>query len=448
MDDLFSQIKKTAKEERRPLADRIRPKDLVHFVGQKKLLGENSLLQRLIQEDKICSMIFWGPPGSGKTTLAMIIANLTNAEFIRLSAVTAGIKDIKSVIETAKLNQRQNRKTILFIDEIHRFNKIQQDAFLPYVENGTLILIGATTENPSFSIISPLSSRCRIFTLNALEKEDIMTILARALEDKKQGMGNLKIKLEEGVQEMIVQFSDGDARRALNLLEIVVQSSSPDEKGEINITQKKIGEILQRDHLLYDKTGEEHYNLISAFHKSLRGSDPQASIYWLGRMVSSGEDPLFIARRMIRFAAEDIGLADPQALIITNFAWESYNHLGSPEGEIALFEAAIYLATAPKSNSIYVAENNIKSEIESSGSLPVPLTIRNAPTPLMKSLDYGKDYLYDHNFKDRYAPQDYLPEELKNKIFYEPGQFGFEREVKKRLDWWEKKKEEFFKNKK
>lgn len=439
--ELFEDIKgKTFSSK--PLADRMRPKDLSEFLGQEKLLGQKSLLRRLIESNNLCSIIFWGPPGSGKTTLAIIIANMVNADFVSLSAVTSGVKEIKSVIETAKINFLYNRKTILFVDEIHRFNKAQQDAFLPHVENGTIILIGATTENPSFSIISPLLSRCRVFTLAMLSEKDIGILIERALSDKKRGFGEFNVILEEGVKESIIKLSDGDARRALNLLEMAVLSNKKDGLQEIEITKKNIAEIIQRDRLVYDKLGEEHYNLISAFHKSLRGSDPQASIYWLGRMINSGEEPLFIARRMIRFASEDVGLADPQALVIANSAWDAYNRLGSPEGELALYQAAVYLATAPKSNSLYIAEGKVKEEIEKSGSLPVPLVIRNAPTSLMKSLSYGKGYLYDHDNPEHFAPQDYLPEDIIKSIFYSPGKFGFEKEIQKRLDWWEKKKKE------
>ncbi len=425
-----------------PLAEKMRPKKLEEFLGQEKLLGKNSLLHRLIIKDNLCSMIFWGPPGSGKTTLAIIIANMTNSDFVSLSAVTSGVKDIKSVIDTAKTNKMYNRRTILFVDEIHRFNKAQQDAFLPHVENGTIILIGATTENPSFSIISPLLSRCRVFTLNALSEDNILTIINRAISDKKLGFGEYKLEISEDVKKYIAKLSDGDARRALNLLEITVLSNMKTGKDTITVHEKDLADILQRDHLIYDKAGEEHYNIISALHKSLRSSDPQAAIYWLGRTLAAGEEPLFIARRMIRFAAEDVGLADPQALVITNSAWDTYNRLGSPEGEIALYEAAIYLATAPKSNSVYMAELSIKSEIEKTGSLPVPMIIRNAPTSLMKGLGYGKGYTYDHDSPDHFAPKNLLPDSISKKSFYTPGTFGFEKEITKRIDWWDKKRKE------
>ncbi len=439
-DSVRSPDKKRDLRKERPLADRIRPADFSEFVGQKKLLGKNSLLRRLISEDRLCSMIFWGSPGTGKTTLANIIANQTRCDFHILSAVTAGIKDIKHIIGQAKLNlQSYNRKTILFIDEIHRFNKIQQDAFLPFVENGTILLIGTTTENPSFSIIAPLLSRCRVFVLEPLSAEDLNIILTRALSDKVRGLGKLGLTCAAAVFPLIIRLSDGDARRALNLLEFC---SDAVKDGDRRITPEIVKELAQRTQLLYDKKGEEHFNLISAFHKSLRGSDPDAALYWLARMLASGEDPLYLARRMVRFASEDVGNADPQALPIALAARQAYENLGSPEGELALAQAAIYLATAPKSNSIYAAYNAVMREIEESGSLPVPMVIRNAPTTLMKKLGYGAGYKYDHDSTYHYAPQDYLPEPLRGKKFYQPGDFGFEREIKKRLEWWEKLKKE------
>jgi len=443
--DLFDAIY-DAEEHRdvrqeRPLADRMRPDDFSDFLGQEKILGEDSILRRMIAEDRLTSMILWGPPGSGKTTLANIISHKTHSAFFTLSAVTAGIKEVKHIFEQAKLNiQSYNRKTILYIDEIHRFNKIQQDAFLPYVENGTIILIGATTENPSFSIISPLLSRCRVFVLNTLTDENLKTIILRALNDKNRGLGTLNLTCGEDSISLIITLSDGDARRALNLLEL---SAAAVKNTDLIITANIVKELSQRTHLIYDKQGEEHYNIISAFHKSLRGSDPDAALYWLARMLVSGEEPLYVARRMIRFASEDIGNADPQALVVAIAAWEAYDKLGSPEGELALVQAAIYLATAPKSNSLYVAYGNACETIEKTGSLPVPFVIRNAPTNLMKELGYGEGYLYDHDSPEHYLPQDYLPEELLGKKFYQPGNFGFEKEIKKRLDWWEKLKKKF-----
>jgi len=441
--DLFDLTNPSRKEEdvrkARPLADRIRPKNFSEFVGQKKLLGEGSLLRQLISGDQLCSMIFWGPPGSGKTTLANIVAHQTRFAYHTLSAVTAGIKDIKHIMEQAKLNlQSYNRKTILFIDEIHRFNKVQQDAFLPYLETGTIHLIGATTENPSFAIISPLLSRCRVFILEPLSPGELTVILERALTDGVGGLGKLKISCDSKVLNMMIALSDGDARRALNLLEFC--AGAVKETPKRKITARVVRELAQKRHLIYDKQGEEHFNLISAFHKSLRGSDPDAALYWLARMIVAGEDPLYPARRMIRFASEDVGNADPQALAVAIAARQAYETLGSPEGELALVQAALYLATAPKSNSLYTSFENVKKEIEESGSLPVPLAIRNAPTNLMKKIGYGEGYQYDHDFEDHYAPQQYLPDELKGKTFYQPGPFGFEREIRKRLDWWKKKR--------
>ena len=424
----------------RPLADRMRPNVFSEFVGQAELLGQGSLLRQLISEDKISSMIFWGPPGSGKTALANIIARQTRFVYHALSAVTANIKDIKHIMEQAKLNiQSYNRKTILFVDEIHRFNKAQQDAFLPFVEKGTIILIGATTENPSFEIIAPLLSRCRVFVLESLSETELMQILKNALADQKKGLGALNLVCAEDALSLIISLSDGDARRALNLLEFCADAVKDKEK---RITPDIVKELAQKRHYIYDKQGEEHYNQISAFHKSLRGSDPDAALYWLGRMLASGEDPLYVARRMIRFATEDIGNADPQALSIAIAARQAYETLGSPEGELALAQAALYLATAPKSNSVYMAYENVMQVIKNTGSLPVPVIIRNAPTRLMQNLGYGEGYTYDHNSPEHFMPKDYLPDELKGKKFYIPGTFGIEREIRKRLEWWEKLRKE------
>jgi len=426
-----------------PLAERMRPRTLEEFVGQSRLVGDGSLLRRLISQDQVCSMILWGPPGSGKTTLATIIASATQSDFVRLSAVTSGVADVKEVVKRAKESQKAlARKTILFVDEIHRFNKAQQDAFLPHVENGTITLIGATTENPSFSVVSPLLSRCRVFTLEALAADGVESILRRALTDAERGFGSEELALGDDFIEAVCGLADGDARRALNLLELAVSQAHQTESGKA-LDAQLLSQLTERTHLVYDKTGEEHFNLISALHKSLRKSDPDAAIYWLQRMIEAGQDPRYMARRMVRFASEDIGLADPQALVQALAAWEAYERLGSPEGDLALIQCAVYLATAPKSNSLYAAETKVKGEINASGSLPTPLDLRNAPTGLMKSLGYGKGYKYDHESEDHYSPQPCLPEGLSGDgQFYETGPFGFEREIKKRLDWWRKRRED------
>lgn len=432
-----------------PLAERMRPRALDEFVGQEELVGKEGFLRRLIEEDKLSSMIFWGPPGSGKTALARIIATMTKADFVALSAVISGIKEVKEVIRRARINlQTYNRRTILFVDELHRFNKAQQDAFLPHVESGTIILIGATIENPSFSVIPPLLSRCRVFVFRRLAPAELKIILQRPLKDQERGLGKLNLEIDETTLELIIHLSDGDARRALNLLELsaeTVKARQTAQTRPLVLSPEVVKEVCQRQQLLYDKAGEQHYNLISALHKSLRGSDVNASLYWLVRMLESGEDPLYIARRMIRFASEDVGNADPQALVVALAAKQAYESLGSPEGELALAQAIIYLATAPKSNSAYKAYEEARQEVQESGALPVPLVIRNAPTALMQALGYGKGYLYDHDFPDHYAPQEYLPEGIKRRRFYEPSEQGFEQEIKRRLQWWAEKKKEFLK---
>ncbi len=426
-----------------PLADRVRPESLEEFVGQKHILGKGSVLRRAIEEDKMQSAIFWGPPGTGKTTLARVIANATGAHFISFSAVLSGIKEIKEVMnEAARMKQLYNRKTILFVDEVHRFNKAQQDAFLPHVEKGNIILIGATTENPSFEVISALLSRTKVYTLNPLTEEDLKIIVHRALEDKKIGLGNLNVELEKDALDYITQMANGDARIALSTLEFAALTTHLDKDKKRRITLKIAQETMQKKALVYDKGGEEHYNIISAFHKSLRGSDPDAALYWLGRMLAGGEDPLYVARRMVRFASEDIGNADPSALGVTIAAKEAYHFLGSPEGELAIAQAAVYLATAPKSNAIYKAFNLVQDDIQKTQALPVPLHIRNAPTRLMKDLGFGKNYKYPHDHPDHFVDEVYLPENLKNRKYYHPTDFGFEKEIKKRLQWWRKKKQD------
>ncbi len=440
--DIFEYRARKAADASRPLAEIMRPKSLEEFVGQKHVVGKGSLIRNAIEKDRIFSMILWGPPGCGKTTLARIIAGETKSYFVHFSAVLAGIKEIRSVIEEAKNQQKLYRKkTILFVDEIHRFNKAQQDAFLHHVESGLITLIGATTENPSFEVIAPLLSRCRVIVLKTFSQDDIHAIINRALKDKERGLGNLNLVLSKDALAYLIQIADGDARTALNNLEITASLLSSernisDEEKKRHITIKDLESALQKKSLVYDKSGEEHYNLISAFHKSLRGSDPDAALYWLERMLSAGEDPLYLARRMVRFASEDVGNADSNALEVALNAMEAFRFLGYPEGELALAQAAVYLATAPKSNSIYSAFGKIKDIVKSTGTLPVPLHIRNAPTGLMKELGYGKSYKYAHNFKDAYIHQEYLPEELQNQRYYFPTDRGYEKIIKQRLEKW------------
>jgi len=440
--DLFDQ--QDGKSDNRPLADRMRPRTLAEYVGQEHLLGPEGLLRRAVEEDRLFSVIFWGPPGSGKTTLARIMAQETKSHFISFSAVVSGVKEIRAVVDEAtELWRHRRRKTILFVDEIHRFNKAQQDAFLPHVESGLITLIGATTENPSFEVIAPLLSRMRVLTLKPFTEEDLSEIVRRALTDKERGLGGLDLELEPEGLAHIVWSADGDARAALNSLEAA--ASFADKSGETGrrITRAFVEEAIQRKALQYDKSGEEHYNLISALHKSLRGSDPDAALYWLGRMLMAGEDPLYLARRMVRFASEDVGNADPRALTVAVDAMQAYHFLGSPEGELALAQAAVYLATAPKSNSLYAGYGRVRATIEKTGTLPVPLHIRNAPTKLMKELEYGKGYLYAHDFAEAYVPQEYLPDELRGKGggFYRPTDRGYEKTIGERLEQWRRIRE-------
>jgi putative ATPase len=418
-----------------PLAERIRPNRIEEILGQDHLLGPGSVLRRAMTSGHIFSVIFWGPPGSGKTTLARLIARYANKHFETFSAVTAGVKELRKVItEAENIRRISGEPTVLFVDEIHRFNKAQQDAFLPHVENGLIILVGATTQNPSFEVIPPLISRARVMVLRPLETEDIKTILLRAMEDKERGLGDLRIKISPQALEHIIDLSSGDARVALNNLEAAVYYAMEDKETPDILDLESVEKALNRKALPYDKGGEEHYNIISAFHKSLRGSDVHASIYWLYRMLMAGEDPLFIARRMIRFSSEDIGLADPNALQVALAAFEAWQKVGPPEAELALVEAAVYLATAPKSNALYLAEKAVKEEIEASGPLPVPLHIRNAPTGLMKSLGYSRGYLYPHNYPGAWVEQEYLPEKIKNRIFYRPTDRGLEKEIERRME--------------
>ncbi len=408
-----------------PLADRMRPRTFDEFFGQEKIIGEDSPFRRAIEQDRIGSVIFWGPPGSGKTTLAELIAKATSGQFMPFSAVAAGIKEIKNLISKAgNYKKLSGRKTYIFIDEIHRFNKAQQDAFLPYVEKGDIVLIGATTENPSFEVISALLSRVKVYTLERLSETDLKKIVENAIDDSERGLAQLNITVEEKAVEFIVSAADGDARQALNLLE----AAASDAGANGQITLDKIVEIHQKGSFVYDKAGEEHYNIISALHKSIRGGDPDASLYWLARMLQSGEDRLYIVRRLIRMAVEDIGLADPNALTVALNSRDTYHFLGTPEGEQALAQTVIYLACAPKSNAAYIAFKKAMTDAEEKGSLPVPLHIRNAPTSLMKSLGYGKDYKYAHDYEDALTDQEHFPEELSGTIYYKPAKAG--REIK------------------
>jgi len=415
-----------------PLADRIRPKNLDEFVGQAHILGPGKILRKLIENDSITSMILWGPPGVGKTTLARIIAEKTNAHFETFSAVLSGIKEIKDVMKQAEERRHYGRRTLLFIDEIHRFNKSQQDAFLPYVEKGDIILIGATTENPSFELNSALLSRSKVFVMNPLGSDDLVVLLKRAAADKDRGLGKLRVKVEDDVLYKIANFAGGDARMALNTLELAALSCRPLEDGTLRITEQVLEEALQKRTLLYDKKGEEHYNLISALHKSMRNSDSDAAVYWLARMLEAGEDPLYVARRMIRFASEDVGLADPNALEQAVAAYQAAHFIGMPECSVNLAQAAVYLALAPKSNALYAGYNAARKDAADTMAEPVPLHIRNAPTRLMKDLGYGEGYKYAHDFASKIADMECLPENLKGKKYYVPTEQGEERELKKR----------------
>ncbi len=419
-----------------PLAERMRPSSLDTFVGQNHLVGKGKFLAKLLSEKAIPSLLLWGPPGTGKTTLARILARESGAEFIFFSAVLSGVKEIRKILEQAKdfLNN-ENKATILFVDEIHRFNKSQQDAFLPHVESGLLTLIGATTENPSFQVIAPLLSRCRVLTLEPLTSDDLSAITINALRDKNHGLGGFEPQWEEEAIDHLAQMADGDARMALNSIEIAL-SLAENKDGKPSITLANVEEALQRRALRYDQQGEEHYNLISALHKSLRDSDPDGGLYWLARMLAAGEDPLYIARRLVRFASEDIGNADPQALGVALNSRDAYHMLGSPEGELALVQAVIYLATAPKSNALYAAYKKVMQDIKRTGSLAPPLHIRNAPTKLMKELGYGKGYKYAHDDPHGLVEQDHLPEKIKGTVYYHPTNRGYEAVISDRLRKW------------
>ncbi len=420
-------------ESNQPLPSRLRPRNLDEFVGQTHLIGEGKILQKLIEEDKISSLIFWGPPGVGKTTLASIIANKTNSSFINFSAVTSGIKEIKEVMTKAEQARKMGEKTIVFVDEIHRFNKAQQDAFLPFVEKGSIILIGATTENPSFEVNGALLSRCKVFVLQGLKTEDLVSLLKRAITDKR-GFGSQRVNITDDQLEAVAKFANGDARNALSTLEMVVLNGDVNSNGEITVTDDTLEQCISKKSLLYDKNGEEHYNIISALHKSMRNSDPDAAVYWLARMLEAGEDPLYVARRITRFASEDVGLADPHALEIAVAAYQACHFIGMPECSVHLTQAVVYMSLAPKSNALYVAYETAKKDAIKELAEPVPLVIRNAPTKLMKELNYGKGYQYAHDTKEKLTNMQCLPDSLKGKEYYHPTEQGLEAKYKAKLE--------------
>jgi putative ATPase len=442
--DLFDYQSGEQKQKEAPLATRMRPASLHQFVGQEHLVGEGRVLRKAIESGQVPSIILWGPPGCGKTTLAFVIARSTRAHFSPISAVSATVADLRRLIDEAKERYKlYHERTIIFIDEIHRFNKAQQDAILPYVEDGTITLIGATTENPSFEVISPLLSRCQVLTLNPLAEDEIQAIIMRAVKDELKGLGKMRVELDENALIHLILMSNRDARVALNTLEIAAQATLPGADGRRHISLATIEDAIQHKAPRYDKEGELHYDLISALHKSMRGSDPDAALYWLGRMIEAGEDPLYIARRLVRFASEDVGMADPQALVVAMAAQQAVHFIGMPEGNLALAQAAVYLATAPKSNSLYDAYSKVQKEVEQTPDEPVPLHLRNPVTALMQKMGYGKGYKYPHRYHGHFVRQEHLPEALKGKRFYKPSDQGYEKEVAQRLEgWWPQEKEE------
>ncbi|MFC1929981.1 replication-associated recombination protein A [Chloroflexota bacterium] len=438
--DMFERQMDEKLRQDAPLATRMRPTNLHTFVGQEHIIAKGRVLRKAIEADRIPSIIFWGPPGCGKTTLAYIIANSTGAHFSPVSAVSANVADLRRIIEEAKERRKEGQKTILFIDEIHRFNKTQQDVVLPYVEDGTVTLIGATTENPSFEVTSPLLSRTRVLPLKPLNEEEIQVIILRALKDRLLGIGDLNVEIAPEALSHLIRMSNQDARIALNTLEIAALSTPPEADGKRYVLLSTIEDALQRRAVIYDKAGDQHFDNISALHKSMRGSDPDAALYWLVVMLEAGEDPLYIARRLVRFASEDVGMADPQALVVAMAVQQAVHFIGMPEGDLALAEAVVYLSTAPKSNSVYEAYTRAQEEVKKSSSESVPLHLRNPATSLMEEMGYGKDYKYAHDYPEHFVEQQYLPNTLRGKRFYTPSKQGYEKEIIARLkSWWQRK---------
>ena len=442
--DLFEQRGQKRQRDNAPLAARVRPRTFDEFLGQEHIVGPGKALRQAVEADQVPSLILWGPPGSGKTTLAYLIANLTSSHFEAVSAVASGVAELRRVVEQAKERLAlHDQRTILFIDEIHRFNKAQQDVILPSVENGTFTLIGATTENPSFEVIAPLLSRARVFTLEQLTEEQVQTVVERAVADDERGLGAMNVELGPEAMDFLVNMSNGDARVALNTLEFAAHATKPSDDGFRRVALETVEDALQRRAVLYDKGGDQHYDTISAFIKSVRGSDADAALYWLGRMIEAGEDPMFIARRLVILASEDIGLADPSALSIAVATQQAVHFIGMPEGRIPLAEATVYLATSPKSNSAYAALNKVMEDVRDTRHQPVPLHLRNAVTGLMRKMGYGKGYKYAHDYEDHFVSQDFLPPSLKGRRYYEPSEEGAEKEIGERVRrWWGERKEE------